>query len=122
MDKDSIILKYEQEEMKDVQKDICELIKRNDEQAKQLDGMQEKIKNVYTVIGQKPFEPKKKSFNVIENVSEGKIIVPISSYHDLYKKARVSLIDRGLDVDNLNYHDLVSESELREIERELNKF
>lgn len=43
------------------------------------------------------------------------------SYEALYQKANASLAERGIDVDSLDYHSLVSEAELREIEQQLNR-
>ena len=121
MDKDSIILKYEQEELKDVEKGVRALRDNNKKQSDELDAMQDKIKQAYAVIGKKPPESKQNNFEVMNSELKEKSMISVCSYDDLYEKARFSLIERGLDVDSLDYHDLVSDSELREIEKELNR-
>lgn len=121
MDKDSVILRYEQEELKDVKNQVDELSKSNDDQAKQLDDIQAKIKQAYAMFGKKPLEPKINNISVVDKNVVEQINLPEMSYDDLYEKARVSLLDRGLDVDNIDYHDLVFKSELKEIEETLNR-
>lgn len=121
MDKDSVILKYEQEETKDVKNQVDELRKNNDNQTKQLDDMQEKINQAYAMLGKKPLEPNVSNIPVAEKNVDKPVKVSEISYEDLFEKAKESLLDRGLDVDNLDYHDLVSESELKEIEDILNR-
>ena len=121
VDKDSIILKYEQEEVGDVDNEIEKLHKNNFKQSEQLEEIQEKIKNLYALLGKKPAEIKPEIYCVKKTETPQNEIKPIANYEDLYKKARMSLRDRGLDVDNLDYHDLISEGELREIEQELNR-
>ena len=117
VDKDSIILKYEQEEVGDVDNEIEKLHKNNFKQSEQLEEIQEKIKNLYALLGKKPAEIKPEIYCVKKTETPQNEIKPIANYEDLYKKARMSLRDRGLDVDNLDYHDLISEGELREIEQ-----
>ena len=121
MDKDSIILKYEQEEVKSVQNAIRELNKQNGKQTEQLDNMQERMNKLYALAGKEPLESKSTTVALPEDEPSKEILNPICSYDDLYIKARASLIGRGLDVDNLDYHDLVSKNELSEIEKELNR-
>lgn len=121
MDKDSIILKYEQEEVKSVQNAIRELNKQNSKQTEQLDNMQERINKLYALAGKEPLESKSTTVALPEDEPSKEILNPICSYDELYIKARASLIGRGLDVDNLDYHDLVSKNELSEIEKELNR-
>lgn len=121
MDKDSIILKYEQEEVKSVQNAIRELNKQNSKQTEQLDNVQERINKLYALAGKQPLESKSTTVALPEDEPSKEILNPICSYDDLYIKARASLIGRGLDVDNLDYHDLVSKNELSEIEKELNR-
>lgn len=120
MDKDSIILKYEQEEVKDAEHDLAELSDDNDRQSAKLDEMQEKLDKVYAMLGKKPPKSKVVPSKVVTEEPSSPV-VPICNYEDLYQKARGSLIERGLDVDSLDYHDLVSEDELSEIEKELNR-
>lgn len=121
MDKDSIILKYEQEELKDIEGDLAELRDNNDIQSAEIDEMQEKLNKVYVMLGKKAPESKVGTLRVVTDAPSYSSVVSVNDYEDLYQKARVSLIERGLDVDSLDFHDLVSENELQEIEKELNR-
>lgn len=121
MDKDSIILKYEQEELKDVERDLQKLKKDNDRQEEKLDEMQEKIKNAYALLGKEPLKSQKANLRVVDTIPEYHSATSTLSYDELFGKAKNSLIERGLDVENLDYHSLVSASELKEIEDELNR-
>lgn len=47
--------------------------------------------------------------------------IQIRSYDMLFKEAEEALIERGLDVDSLDYHSVVSEEELNEIIADLNR-
>lgn len=121
MDKDSIILKYEQEEMKDAERTLEEISEKNDSQSERLDDMQEKIKQAYAMLGKKPIEPNVRPFHVVDTIPEEIFETNLLSYDELFVKAKNSLVDRGLDVENMDYHDLVSQSELDQITRDLNR-
>ena len=55
------------------------------------------------------------------------IIEPIKStevalsYDELYDKASSELAKRGFDVESIDYHSLVTDAELKQIEKELNR-
>lgn len=210
MDKDSIILKYHQEELKDAEKDLHKVQEDNEEQAAQLDALADKLKEAYALLGKEPPQPKKGQLRVVESAQpkvventkakeventeprveestsvesfledselgdstpgdsthedsilvgptlensnsagytlgestlvgpnfgdstsivvasakstpEESLVSPPHSYDEIFEKAKRSLVERGLDVENLDYHDLVSESELQEIMAELNR-
>lgn len=121
MDQDSIILKYEQVELNDVESDLYELTKENDSQSEQLDDMQRTINQAYALLGKEPVQPHNLHLKFVRDISEENFTEPVLSYDELFKKATQSLVTRGMDVENLSYHGLVSESELNEIENELNK-
>lgn len=121
MDKDSVILLYEQEEVKDVAQELDEIHKKNNEQSEQLDVIQEKLKRAYAILGKEPPKPKSTSLRVVEPIVENTYNAKLLSYDELFEKAKISLEARGLDVENMDYHNLVSQDELDEIVADLNR-
>lgn len=120
MDKDSVILKYEQEEVERAEKEIKEIRLANQSQEERLREMQERMKELYVSVGRKPADcaGRKKDFSVVDIVPSPVVVTP---YEELFKKAEASLMERGMDVDSLDYHSLVSENELESIINDLNR-
>lgn len=124
MDKDSIILKYEQVEMQAISSGISDLAESNRKQEEKLNELKAKMARAYKLAGAK-IQPT----TVHENNAACEATIPTAvaapstemSYEALYQKASASLAERGIDVDSLDYHSLVSEAELREIEQQLNR-
>lgn len=117
MDKDTMILKHQQETVADAESDISSLQSSNDDQAKRIAEMQAKLKALGAKSAKRrPFIRAHKD----ENNGADEKQTP-ASYDDLFAAANKSLTERGLDVDTLDYHDLVSEDELEQITRELNR-
>ena len=124
MDKDSLILKYEQSEVADATSDLETVAIHNDEQSEKLDALQEKMKRIYELTGKKP--PQEPIIHLAESPKDSIVVNATKpamalTYDQLCQKASSSLIARGLDVDSLDYHSLVSEEELAAIEKELNR-
>ena len=117
MDKDIVILKHQQETVADAECDISSLQSSNDNQEKRLAEMQAKLKTLGAKSTKKrPFIRAHKD----ENKDADEKPTP-ASYDELFTAASKSLTERGLDVDSLDYHDLVSKEELEQITRELNR-
>lgn len=120
MDKDSVILKYLQNETVDCDKNIEDLSSLNSDNAERLNKVDNKIDELYKMLNnkRKPFlnVVKKEADNVIEDYVE----TP-KSYEELFIIASDSLSQRGVDVDNLSYHNLVTEEELKCITDNLNR-
>ena len=119
MDKDAVILKHQQDVVADAEAGISELHTANEDQAQRLAAMQEKL----TALGAKPVKkrlsiPKKKK--LVSSSTEAETAVALT-YDEMYEVAKASLIQRGMDPDDLSYSDLISEEELRQIEKELNR-
>lgn len=118
MDKDTVILKHQQEVVAETEADITELHTANEDQAQRLAAMQEKL----SALGAKPAKKRpsiiriKRNTASDDNTEQG----ATQSYEDLYVTARNSLVQRGIDPDDLSYNDLVSEEELEQIIKELN--
>ena len=113
MDKDTVILKHQQETVANAESDISSLQSSNKDQEKRLEEMQAKLK----ALGAK--STKKRPFirvHINENKDVGEKSTP-ASYDELFAAASKSLTERGLDVDSLDYHDLVSEEELEAIKK-----
>ena len=116
-DKDSVILKYEQQISSEIESDVGKLARNNDKQDAKLKELQERMKKLNdgkTVVYKKP--KAKLSILSKSNVEPQADL----SYEQLYSLAEKSLSERGLDTDELNYHDLVSEDELKEVIKQLN--
>lgn len=122
MDKDSIILKYEQKEVQNAEKNYDEIHQQNKNHEKKLDDMQEQINQIYALLGKKPKESSvKRAFHIVEAVPKEVVEASSLSYDELFEKAKLNLEERGLDVDSMDYHSLVSQSQLDEIAKELDK-
>ena len=117
MDKDSVILKYDQFQVEDAEQDIEQLKERNKSQAEKLADLQKQLKDMGAVAPEKKRVPNKtkKEKNKPDNDIE------LKSYDEIYQEAYNSLKTRGLDADELDYSGLVSEEELNEIIADLNK-
>ena len=124
MDKDSIILKYEQDEVANAASNLETAASQNNDQCKELDELQEKMKRIYELTGKQPLSPSSVQLaKPSESTVERSTFMPPQTltYDQLFVKASNSLVARGLDVDSLDYHSLVSEDELVAIEKELNR-
>ncbi len=118
MEKDIVILKHQQEVVSDAEAGVAELHSANEDQAARLAAMQAKL----SALGAKPVKKrpvllKKKDQHDAELLDANEL----PSYEELYAAAQCSLAERGLDPDALDYSDLVSEEELKQIIRELNR-
>lgn len=118
MDKDLVILKNEEIRIQDAQKVVNDLAKSNDNQQDRLSEMQKRIDAIYKKTGKaKPVEvPKTDTIK-----QEGKGECAELSYEELYEESRQSLIDRGLDIESIDFDSFLSETELAEIVDELDK-
>jgi hypothetical protein len=117
MDKDSVILKYEQENASDIDKELQDLSKSNDGQAKELAELQEKLCKLNGNKEKPVISPTPK----IRLRAATQTIKCESSYEELYAVAAESLAQRGLSADELDFNGLVTCEELDVITRELNR-
>lgn len=117
MDKDSIILKHEQFEADKLTENVAELSQSGEMQTAQLDEMQTRIDAMYKKLG------KTKAVVVPDIKEESDSIEPLStpvgSYDELYEVACKSLKERGLDVDSIDFNELIEDDELQKILEEL---
>lgn len=121
MDKDSVILKYEQDEIKDVEKQLTHLEQVNDLHEKKLVEIEEKLNQAYALMDKKHSQQKVSSLKAEAIAITDAFPDERLNYDSLFEKAKASLESRGVDVDSLDYHDLVSQKELDEIEEDLNR-
>jgi hypothetical protein len=123
MDKDSVILKYMQEELTDADKDITSLHKINNRNEKSLNSLDAKMDEVYRLLNMKckAVEPKNVAAVLKENDTEKTNLESVLTYEELFQEAQASLAARGLDVESMDYHSQVSQEELEEIIKELNR-
>lgn len=118
MEKDIVILKHQQEVVSDAEAGVAELHSANEDQAARLAAMKAKL----SALGAKPAKKrpvlwKRKDQHDAELLDANEL----PSYEELYAAAQCSLAERGLDPEALDYSDLVSEEELKQIIRELNR-
>lgn len=124
MDKDSIILKYEQNDIDDATSDFATIVAKNHQHGDTLDELNNKMKHIYELTGKK--YPQLTEIPITTNTRKDYTLnapqtLQNISYDTLFQRANSSLIARGMDVDNLDYHSLVTEDELIDIENELNR-
>ena len=70
MDKDSVILKYEQERTDDIEKETLELEKSSKSQEERLKEMESKLQGLYAKAGKKPL--KKRVSQRLKEAKKGK--------------------------------------------------
>lgn len=119
MNKDTVILKHQQEETNNLEHELSELSISNEKQELKLKELQSKLEK---------YEPNKKQLKKEVANSSSKYTIKKkvtflreSSYDELYETAKKSLEKRGMDPDSLDYVDLISEEEINQIIKELNK-
>ncbi len=119
MDKDTVILKHQQEVVAETEAGVVELHTANENQAQRLAAMQEKL----SALVAKPIKKRAPIIRIKKNTAPIITPEPVAtvSYEELYEIARKSLAQRGIDPEDLSYNDLVTEEELRQIEKELNR-
>lgn len=124
MDKDSVILKFHQNTLKSVSKEVDELSFDNSTQEDEI----EKLKNEIFQLREEMGLPNiMVSHNGLDAEELNDYSVQIqndaysqASYDNLYETAASSLRREGLDLEQIDYKSLVSDDELVEIEKQLN--
>lgn len=119
MDKDSVILKYEQENVADIERETARLEESGKSQEEQLEALRIRLDGLYQKAGKKPL--KEKVTEKLKLLKEEPSEEAELSYDELFRLAEQSLKERGLSPDELDYNDLVSQEELDEIIEELNR-
>ena len=120
MDKDVVILKYEQDNVKEIESDTKQLRESGESQEERLKELDDKISKLYKKSGKQPVKEKISKvirFSKTEEIDEE----PELSYDELFSLAEESLKERGLSPDELDYSGLVSQEELEDIINELNR-
>ena len=115
MDKDAVILRHQQKTTADIENEISDLQNSNEAQERRLYELQAKLE----AMGARPSK-KRPMFRNIKKVAHDSSTMELS-YGALFEEAYASLSARGLDPDNVDYSNLVSNEELEQIVRELNK-
>lgn len=122
MDKDSVILKYLQNETENCDKNIKELTNINDNNTKRLNKLDSKVDKIYTLLNKKKISSTfvNEAKEVSNRDDECSISQP-KTYDELFMIAKNSLINRGIDINDLDYHKLVGKEQLKEIIDNLNR-
>ena len=120
MDKDSVILKYINDETENCTKDLCKLSSLNNNNIERINQIDSKVDEIYKFLNkerkniiQDNKKQNKDNFNVVSKNEQ--------SYDDLFMIASKTLTERGIDTENIDYHDLVSEEQLSYIIDHLNR-
>jgi len=119
MDKNSVILKYEQCCAAEAEAELENLRESNENQEKLLIALQEKMGRLGAVKTIPSVSLNPKSILSLPKMQKDQA-VRIENYDDLFAVASSSLIQRGLSTDELDYNDLVSDEDLAAIVKELN--
>ena len=115
-DKDSIILEYERQELLNNEKQLFELKSSNDTQTNDLKALQARLNKISKIEAERNGNNQKCKIRRHSKLSHKAL-----SYNDIYSIAEKSLVERGIDIDSFSYHNLISESELKAIEHEMNE-
>jgi len=120
MDKDSVILKHIQNKADDCEENLEEIRAQNSKNAKRLSELDDKLEKIHRLLGteRKPFiyEVRNEAGSSFKSAN-----TEPKSYEELFQEASESLAARGIDIDTLDYHGLVTEEELRRITDSLNR-
>jgi len=120
MDKDSVILKHIQNKADECEENLEEIRAQSCENAERLSELDCKLEKIHRLLGRerKPFiyEVRKE-----DSGSSKRADTEPKSYEELFLEASESLAGRGVDIDNLDYHGLVTEEELSQIKDSLNR-
>ena len=120
--KDEVILKYEQMQIDKAEDDLKRISEKNTDQSKRLSLLKEKIDQFQKKTGANSRDIRKNEPDSSDSVLENEDIISSEKNYDLlYEAAFITLRDSGMDPDDLDYHGLISDEELKEIEDELNK-
>ena len=119
MDKDSVILKYERENIQSIESEAEQLQESGKRQEERLKELESRVSNIYKKTGKGPL--REKISKVINLPKKEKEIESEITYDDLFRMAEESFKERGLSPDELDYSDLVTQEELDEIINELNR-
>lgn len=118
MDKDLIILKEQQLESEDVKNDLDALRSSNDKQEDRLNQLKKRLDNLYNATGiEKSHATNKVEPKVDNNIKSEEHI----SYDELYEQSKESLKNRGLDVDSIDFDDVISDKDLNDLLEGLNE-
>lgn len=117
MDKDTTILKYDQQILEETSVDIDSLKKNNDLQEKKLQELQNQLSSIKKDISQKNKKSLIKVFNRSSKIISEK---SFNSYDKLFEISYNSLVERGIAPDDISIYDFVSEEEIGEIIKDLN--
>lgn len=125
--KDEVILKYEQKQVEKAEEELEELQQSTAEQKDRIAAIQEKVEKLRKFTGKTgPYIiPKEKENDIVlqekaEPSKPSETPDDNETYNNLYETAVTSLRELGTDPDDIDYHDLVSDEELKELENELN--
>jgi large subunit ribosomal protein L15 len=119
MDKDSIILRYEQEILDEAEEDVSQIKQKNDYQEKKLEEMQEQL---MFLKKDSPISSHKSKIKLSKPNIDLRVFKPktIDNYDELLRVASESLTERGISPYDISIYDMISEEELGEILKEIN--
>ena len=121
MDKDSVILKFDQETISDIENGVNSLSKSIDNNSNSILNLQDDLAEIYANLGKKQPVLQKKHLDICRSSQSVSTDYSNMSYDDCFEIARDSLEKRGFILDDFSYEDLVTDSELEEILDELNR-
>ena len=120
MDKESVILKHFQYETEQCEKDKDKLASINGIIEARLNVIDANLESIYKSLNMEK--------RTLVCMDKGQLcdnlkypVQTVRSYDQIFDFAAKSLVQRGIDVENLDYHDLVSEEELKYITDNLNR-
>lgn len=124
MDKDSIILKYIKEESNDCENEINKLKSKNNDNIERINKIDNELDEIYKLLNKPRKSVKDITPNTVKEQKSKTLDIYTQkekSYDELFDIALQSISERGIDVENMDYHNLVSKAELNEITSRLNR-
>ncbi len=121
IDKDNVILKYQQDQIKNMQSDIAAISEKNRNNMNKINVIEEQVQEIMDLYN---IDYPEKQAPYLHIVKQPQTNIKSSidySYDDLYLKAKSDLESRGIDIYNLTYHDLLDEDVIAAIDYELNR-
>lgn len=132
MDKDKIIFKHLEENIKDKEKELKHITYLNEKNNKKIDDLQNRIDKLRCLVNKNSInrdcildkENKKtnnESYEMKTTITNNTFTQQEQSYEDLFEESCYNLKRKGINIENIEWEDFLSEKELKDIMKNLNR-
>ncbi|MEQ8200531.1 MAG: hypothetical protein ABRQ24_03795 [Syntrophomonadaceae bacterium] len=122
IDKDTVILKYQQDEIKDMDSDTVNIQDKNRSNTDRINAIHEQVQEIMDFYSLNYPKRQVPELSVVKKYSRSNNENNIdNSYDELYLHASSSLEARGIDLNKLTYNDLLDSDVIAAIDHKLNR-